>query len=76
LLVEASTDDESSLEGRVPAIENALDGGGWGRHPRFEGVYLAVDGPEGPLVRSGGTRRYAGGFVWAARGFQTGFQHG
>jgi hypothetical protein len=76
LLVEASTDDVSSVAGKVPDIGNALDGGGWGEHPRFEGVYLALDGPDGPLVRTGGATRAAGGFGWSAPGFDTGIQHG
>jgi hypothetical protein len=76
LLVEASTDDVASVTGRVPAIENELDGGGWGSHPRFEGVYLALDGPEGPLIRTGGATRAAGGFAWTAPGFDSGIQHG
>lgn len=76
LLVEASTQDAASLAGRVPELLNALAGDGGGEHPVYEGVYLAVDGPDGPLVRDGGAVRDAGGFGWNARGFDTGIQHG
>jgi hypothetical protein len=76
LLVEASTDDVAAVSGRVPQIENALDGGGWGAHPRFEDLYLALDGPDGPLVQVGVATRDAGGFGWVAAGFDSGINHG
>lgn len=76
LLVEASTDDVGSISGKVPEIENALDRGDWGDDPEFEGLYLALDGPDGPLIRSGATTRDAGGFGWTSPGFDSGIQHG
>jgi hypothetical protein len=75
LLVEATTDDPDSMTGRIPDLETALDGGDQ-RHPRFEGVYLALDGPGGPLFVGEGTRRDAGGGGWTAPGFDSGIQHG
>jgi hypothetical protein len=75
LLVQATTEDVSRVSGRIPEIERALDGGHV-NHPRFEGLYLALDGPDGPLVRTGGAARAGGGFGWSSRGFETGIQHG
>ena len=75
LLVEARTDDPRSIRGRILDIEHALHGGG-GKHATFEGLYLSLDGPDGPLVRTGGASRAGGGFGWSARGFHTGFHHG
>jgi hypothetical protein len=75
LLVEASTADVQAIEGKVPEIEQALHGDG-GEHATYEGVYLALDGPDGPLVRTGGATREAGGFGWSTPGFETGIQHG
>jgi hypothetical protein len=76
LLVEATARDVSTVRGRIPQLANALEGDDWGTHPQLEGLYLSIDGPDGPLVRAGNAVRHAGGFWWAARGFETGINHG
>jgi hypothetical protein len=74
LLVVASTDDPASVEGRMGELETAL--GGARGHRRFEGLYVAVDGPDGPLFRGESAARTAGGGQWFARGFDSGIPHG
>jgi hypothetical protein len=74
LLVTASTGDVASVQGRMGDLEDALDGGP-GR-PEFEGLYLAVDGPRGPLFRGQGTWRTGSGGQWFAEGFDSGIPHG
>lgn len=72
LVVEASTDDPASIEGRMGELESALDSG----HSGLEGMYLAVDGPDGPLFRGESAHRIAEGGQWFARGFDSGIPHG
>jgi hypothetical protein len=53
-------------------LETALDSG----HEGLEGLYVAVDGPDGPLFRGQSARRISEGGQWFAKGFDSGIPHG
>jgi hypothetical protein len=72
LFVHARTDDSVTVSGRMGDLETALDSG----HEGLEGLYVAVDGPDGPLFRGQSARRISEGGQWFAKGFDSGIPHG
>lgn len=73
LFVEARTDDPALVDGRMGELETALEGS---RSSGLDGMYVAVDGPDGPLFRGEGAARIAEGGQWFADGFDSGIPHG
>lgn len=72
VVVEATAADAASVDGRMGELETALSS----RLPGIDGLYLAVDGPHGPLFRGESAARISEGGQWFEKGFDSGIAHG
>ncbi|MDX6358314.1 MAG: hypothetical protein QOH37_1368 [Nocardioidaceae bacterium] len=73
VVVEATAPSAASVDGRMGQLESALASS---KLSGIEGLYVAVDGPDGPLFRGESAERIAEGGQWFADGFDSGIPHG